>query len=77
MDVLDKFDADKWADAYADMLGVDPELIVPGEQVALVRKQRAEMQQAQMQTETLDAGVSGSQEPWQRRYQQAKTRSPT
>jgi hypothetical protein len=42
-DVLDKFDSDKWADAYSDMLGIDPELIVPGEQVALIRQQRAEM----------------------------------
>lgn len=42
-DVLDKFDSDKWADAYSDMLGIDPELIVPNEQVALIRQQRAEM----------------------------------
>ena len=42
-DVLDKFDSDKWADAYSDMLGIDPELIVPNDQVALIRKQRAEM----------------------------------
>lgn len=48
-DVLDKFDSDKWADAYADMLGVDPELIVPGDQVALVRQQRAEAAQAEQQ----------------------------
>lgn len=48
-DVLDKFDSDKWADAYADMLGVDPELIVPGEQVALIRKSRAEAAAAQQQ----------------------------
>lgn len=48
-EVLDKFDADKWADAYADMLGVDPELIVPGEQVALIRQQRAQAAQAQQQ----------------------------
>ena len=26
-DVLDKFDADRWADAYADMLGID--LVLP------------------------------------------------
>jgi hypothetical protein len=48
-DVLDKFDADKWADMYADMLGVDPELIVPGEQVAIMRQQRAEQQAAAQQ----------------------------
>lgn len=47
-DVLDKFDADTWADRYADSLGVDPELIVPGEEVALIRQSRAQqMAQAQ------------------------------
>ena len=58
-DVLDKFDSDKWADAYADMLGVDPELIVASDDVAIIRQQRAEMQaqqqqmaNAQMQAET-------------------------
>lgn len=43
-DVLDKFDADKWADVYGDMLGVDPELIVPSDQVALIRQARAQQQ---------------------------------
>lgn len=50
-DVLDKFDSDRWADAYADALGIDPELIVPGERVAVIRQQRAEAQQAQIQAE--------------------------
>ncbi len=40
--VLDKFDEDEWADQYADMLGVDPKLIVPDKKVALVRKARAD-----------------------------------
>lgn len=52
-DVLDKFDADRWADSYADMLGVDPELIVPGEQVALIRQARAEAAQQQAQAEQM------------------------
>lgn len=43
-DVLDKFDSDKWADMYSDMLGVDPEIIVASEQVALIRHQRAQAQ---------------------------------
>lgn len=43
-DILDKFDSDKWADMYSDMLGVDPEIIVAGEQVALIRQQRAQAQ---------------------------------
>lgn len=52
--VLDKFDADKWADMYSDMLGVDPQLIVADDKVALVRKQREQAQQqaaAQQQAE--------------------------
>lgn len=48
-DVLDKFDSDKWADIYADALGVDPNLIVASDQVALIREQRAKAQQAQAQ----------------------------
>lgn len=52
-EVLDKIDADKWADAYADMLGVDPDLIVPNEQVAMIRQQRAEQQAQQQQMENM------------------------
>ncbi len=48
-EVLDKFDADNWSDEYADMLGVDPSLIIPGEQVAKIRNARAEAQAAQAQ----------------------------
>lgn len=44
-DVLDKFDADQWVDVYSDMLGVDPSLIVPDENVAIIRQQRAQAQQ--------------------------------
>ena len=47
-DVLDKFDQDKWADSYSDMMGIDPEMIVSNEKVALARKSRAE-QAARMQ----------------------------
>lgn len=46
-EVLDKFDADKWADIYSDMLGVDPELIVAGDKVAMIRQQRADAMQQQ------------------------------
>lgn len=45
-EVLDMFDADKWAERYSDMLGVDPELIVANDQVAIIRQQRAQQQQA-------------------------------
>lgn len=55
-DVLDKFDPDHWAELYSDKLGIDPELILPGEQVALVRQQRAaSQQQAQQQQAMLGA----------------------
>lgn len=54
-DVLDKFNSDEWADMYADALGVDPELIVPGEKVALVRKARADAAQKQMAVEQANA----------------------
>lgn len=52
-DVLDKFDPDHWADLYSDKLGIDPELILPGEQVALVRQQRAQQQQQAQQQEAM------------------------
>ena len=50
-DVLDKFDSDAWADGYADMLGIDPTLIVAGPQVAKIRQARAQAQQAAAQQE--------------------------
>jgi hypothetical protein len=52
-DVLDNFDSDKWAELYSDMLGVDPELIVPGDQVALIRKNRAQAQAQQQKMEQI------------------------
>ena len=48
-DVLDKFDADTWVDAYSDMLGVDPNMIVGDKQVAMIRNARAQAQAAQAQ----------------------------
>ncbi|WKJ88767.1 portal protein [Methylomonas montana] len=48
-DVLDKFDADKWADIAADMLGIPPDLLVTDRNLALIRQQKAQQaQQAQM-----------------------------
>lgn len=45
-EVLDKFDADAWADEMSDILGVNPALIIGGKEVAIVRQQRAAQQQA-------------------------------
>ena len=57
-DVLDKFDADKWADEYSEMLGINPELIVPSDKVAMIRNQRAEQaamaQRAALMNQTAD-----------------------
>lgn len=52
-DVLDKFDADQWVDLYADSLGVDPQLIVPADQVQALRAQRAQAAQAQAMTDQM------------------------
>ncbi len=52
-EALDKFNADEWADRYSDLLGVDPELVVPGEQVAVIRQQRAQAEQAAAQREAM------------------------
>lgn len=60
-EVLDKLDADRWADAYADMLGLDPEMIVSGEKVASLRQQRAEAQQAQAQQAAMAQGADMAQ----------------
>lgn len=60
-DVLDKFDSDRWADAYADMLGVDPELIVPGDKVALIRQARAQAQAAQAKAEQANQAADTAQ----------------
>ena len=43
-EVVDKFDVDAWADQYSDMLGVNPELIVPDDKVAQIRAARAKAQ---------------------------------
>ena len=52
-EVLDKFDSDQWADAYADMLGVDPKLLVASDKVAMLRDARAKMQAQQAQAEQM------------------------
>lgn len=60
-EVLDKFDPDRWADVYADALGIDPQLIVPGEQVALIRQQRAQAQQQAQQAQAMEQMAGAAQ----------------
>jgi len=59
--VLDKFDEDKWAEIYADRLGIDPELVVADEQVALIRQDRAQQEQAAQQAAMLAQGADVAQ----------------
>jgi len=56
-DVLDKFNSDEWADAYSDMLGVDPKLIIPNDKVALIRQERAKAQAAAAQAQAMQQGA--------------------
>lgn len=60
-EVLDKIDGDRIVDAYADMLGVDPNLIVADDKVALVRTDRAKQQQALMAQQSMAAGAQTAQ----------------
>jgi hypothetical protein len=48
-DVLDKFDSDAWADSYSEEIGLDPNIILPNDQVQQMRQQRAQAQAAQQQ----------------------------
>ena len=45
------------AESYSDMLGVDPELIVPGDKVALIRQDRAKQQQQLSKQEAMAQGA--------------------
>lgn len=47
--VIDRLDEDEWVDAYSDMLGVDPKLIVPTKEAAFIRSERAKVAQQQQQ----------------------------
>jgi hypothetical protein len=50
-DVVDKLDLDQMVDEYGLMLGTPPSIVRTDEQVAAIRAQRAQMQQAQAQAE--------------------------
>jgi hypothetical protein len=52
-DILDKFDSDQWADIYADMLGVDPSLIIADKEVAAIRTARNQAMAAKEQSAAL------------------------
>lgn len=52
---LDKLDVDRSVDAYSDMLGVDPDLIVADDKIAIIRGQRAQAQAALQKAATAPA----------------------
>lgn len=60
-DVLDKFDSDVWADKYSDMLGVDPEFVVPSDKVALIRNARAQAQAQAQKIAQVEQAASAAQ----------------
>lgn len=49
-EVLDKFNVDYWANNYSDVLGIDPNLIIPDDKVAQLRDARNRAQAAKEQT---------------------------
>ncbi len=61
LSVWDKFDSDKDIDGYAEMLGVNPEIIVPDDQVQAIRQQRAQQQAAQQQAAMLNQAADSAQ----------------
>jgi hypothetical protein len=56
-EVIDKYDFDRSVEKYADVLGVDPNLIVADDKVALIRQQRAQQQQAAALAEQANAAT--------------------
>jgi hypothetical protein len=60
-EVLDKLDADKWADEYADMLGVNPNILVPKAKVDEMRTQRAQAAAAQQQAAVMEQMAGAAQ----------------
>jgi len=64
-EVLDKFDADEAVDQYADMLGVDPSIVISDEDVAKTRDARNQKQNqvesAQMAAQMAPAAKQGAE----------------
>lgn len=64
-DVLDKLDADKYVDTYADALGVDPEIIrsdAEAEEIRAARQQTQRVQQASQQMEPISKSLKNLSE---------------
>lgn len=70
-EVLDRFDADKWAEIYSDALGVNPQILVPADQAQAIREQRAQAQQQAQQ-----AALAEQQAATAQKLAAAKTNEP-
>jgi hypothetical protein len=53
-EVLDKFDADRWADEYSDAMGINPDLVIDEDRVTEIRQQRAKAQAAAQKAEQMN-----------------------
>jgi len=60
-DVVDKVDFDQLIDEYADGVGAPPHIVIPDDQVAATRQQRAQAAQAQQMSENLKTAGQGVQ----------------
>ena len=59
-DALDKLNSDETIDAYAEMVGVPPQLVNDNETVGIVRQQRAQKQQAAEALAMAQAGANAA-----------------
>lgn len=61
-EVLDKLDGDQIVDRYADMLGVDPSVIVADDKVAIVREERGKAMAAQQHAAAVPAMAAAAKD---------------
>lgn len=59
--ILDKFNEDGYADAMADMLGIDPELVFNGPEVIRIREAKAQAIEQQQQMEAANTAADTAQ----------------
>lgn len=60
--ILDTIDEDVLSQEYADALGINPNIIVAGERLALIRSERAKAQAAQAAVATAQAGAAATRD---------------
>ena len=60
-DVLDNLNGDKWAEIYADSLGIDPRILTNPDDVVAIREQRAQQQAEASQLQQAEQGANIAQ----------------